>query len=377
MTFRSFLPLITAAAILPTGSLHAATAIYSFTGKDASGSLKGVPFTAKSFSITSTASTSSVYHLPDSGLYSDIQSVNVQPVIELITDIGSFKLTLPVSDSFSPSIQSANYDGKSPFYSLILSAPNPAAVETVSKLLDIDPKLFAKDQSLFSTVASFFSKDKALAIPQFAEKYPDLYLKLSTLAEKEPDLFAQIVKTFNEYPGSPAAALGKVSELLGIDPVLFEKDTSLSSTVASFFSKDPNLKNSEFAEKYPDLFQKLSTLAEKDPDLFEQILKTLEDYPDSLISTLELASSSAELNDLRSPGEFNGVWTDQSSLSTETSMGDLSLSFAGSSFEAHFAVEIFDGPSDPSAVPEPATATSPLLLSLAGLSLISRRNRKA
>ena len=298
MTFRSFLPLITAAAILPTGSLHAATAIYSFTGKDASGSLKGVPFTAKSFSITSTANTSSVYHLPDSGLYSDIQSVKVQPVIELITDIGSFKLTLPVSDSFSPSIQSANYDGKSPFYSLILSAPNPAAVETVSKLLDIDPKLFAKDQSLFSTVASFFSKD-------------------------------------------------------------------------------PNLKNSEFAEKYPDLFQKLSTLAEKDPDLFEQILKTLEDYPDPFISTLELASSSAELNDLRSPGEFNGVWTDQSSLSTETSMGDLSLSFAGSSFEAHFAVEIFDGPSDPSAVPEPANATSSLLLSLGGLSLISRRNRKA
>ena len=60
----------------------------------------------------SAASTSSVYHLPDSGLYFDIQSVRVQPVIELITDIGSFKLTLPVSESFSPTIQSANYDGK-------------------------------------------------------------------------------------------------------------------------------------------------------------------------------------------------------------------------------------------------------------------------
>ena len=380
MTFRSLLPLIAAAAIMPPASLHAATVIYSFTGKDATGSLNGVPFIAKTFSITSSASSSSIYHLPDSGLYFDIQSVRVQPIIELITDIGSFKLTLPVSESFSPSIQSANYDGKTPFYSLILTAPNPAAVEKISELLSLDPKLFAKDQALFSTVASFFSKDKALDIPQFAEKYPDLYLKLSTLSEKEPDLFKQIVTTFNDYPGSPAAALGKVSELLGIDPSLFDKDSSLSSTVASFFTKDPALKYSELAEKYPDLFQTLASLSDKNPALFEQIVKTLEEYPDSFTSTLELASNSGELNDLRSPGESTGVWTDQFSFSTETSMGDLSLSLAGPSFEANFGVEVLDdpldpGPSDPSPVPEPATAAASLLLSLAGFSLVSRRRR--
>ncbi len=303
MTFRSLLPLIAAAAIMPPASLHAATAIYSFAGKDATGSLKGVPFTAKSFSITSTASTSSVYHLPDSGLYFDIQSVRVQPVIELITDIGSFKLTLPVSESFSPTIQSANYDGKTPSYSLILSAPNPTSIEKVSELLSLDPKLFAKDQALFSTVASFFIKDKALIYP-------------------------------------------------------------------------------EFAEKYPDLFQKLASLSEKDPALFEQIVKTFEEFPNALGSAITLASNSGELNDLRSPGDFNGVWTGQSYLSTETSMGDLSFSLAGTPFEANFSVEVFadpldPGPFDPPPVPEPATATASLLLSLAGFSLVSRRKRKA
>ncbi len=383
MTFRSLLPLIAAAAIMPPASLHAATVIYSFTGKDATGSLNGVPFTAKSFSITSTASTSNVYHLPDSGLYLDIQAVRVQPIIELVTNIGSFKLTLPSSESFSPTIQSANYDGRTPFYSLILSAPNPAALEKVSELLGLDPKLFEKNKDLFYTVASFFTKDKDLNIPQFAEKYPELYLRLSTLSEKEPDVFKQIVTTFNDYPGSPAAALKKVSELLGIDPSLFDKDTSLSSTVASFFTKDPALKYSELAEKYPDLFQKLASLSDKDPALFEQIVKTFEEYPDAFISTLELASNSEELINLRSPGESNGLWTDQFSFSTETSMGDLSFSLDGPSFEANFGVEVFDdplgpgpaGPAGPSPVPEPATATSSLLLSLTGLSLVSRRRR--
>jgi hypothetical protein len=298
MTLRSLLPLIAAAAIMPTASLHAATVIYSFTGKDASGSLKGVPFTAKSFSITSTASTSDVHKLPDSGLYRDIHSVRVKPTIELITEIGNFKLTLPVSESFTPAIQSANYDAKTPVYSLHLFNANPALVEKISELLSLDPNLFAKDQALLSNVATFFSKDPNLNNPEFALKHPNLFLKLSTLADKEPALFEQIVKTFGEYPNA-------------FNP------------------------------------------------------------------TLELASNSAELNDLRSKGEFNGHWTDQFSFSTETSMGDLSLSLAGSSFEANFAVEIFDEPADPSPVPEPATAASSLLLSLAGLSLISRRNRKA
>lgn len=374
---RSLIPVLAATALLSSSSLHAATVFYSFSGKDAKGSLNGVPFTASSFTITTSANSSDVFSLPDSGLYRQIMAVRVQPIIQLSTDIGDFKLKLAVSDSFTPTIQSASYDDKTPFYSLVLSAPNPAALEKVSNLLGLDPKLFEKNKDLFSTVASFFTKDKDLNIPQFAEKFPDLYLKLSTLSEKEPDLFKQIVTTFNDYPGSPAAALGKVSELLGIDPSLFDKDSSLSSTVASFFTTDPTPKYSELAEKYPDLFQKLASLSDKDPALFEQIVKTFEEYPDAFVSTLELASNSEERIDLRSPGEIDGLWTDGFSFSSDTSMGDLSLSFEGPSFEANFAVNVFDEPVDPSPVPEPATAASSLLLSIAGLSLVSRRRRKA
>lgn len=299
MTFRSLLPLIAAAAIIPSSSLHAATVLYSFSGKGAKGSFKGVAFTAKNFTITTSANSSDVFSLPDAGLYLKTQAVRVQPTIELFTDIGDFKLTLPVSESFAPTIRSSNYDGKYAFYSLVLAAPNPAALEKVSKLLDLDPALFTKDQDLFATVASFFSKD--------------------------PD-----PKT---YPA--------------------------------------------FAERYPDLFLKLSSLSENDPALFEQIIKTFQEYPNALSSTLELAAFSEDVNDLRSPAEFDGLWTDGFSFSSDTSMGDLSFTLDDSSFDGSFAVSVFDGPADPSPVPEPATAASSLLLSIAGLSLVSRRKRKA
>jgi hypothetical protein len=73
-------------------------------------------------------------------------------------------------------------------------------------------------------------------------------------------------------------------------------------------------------------------------------------------------------SDLATYSTWNGVLNDNAAILTDN--GTLVMTFP-SDTPATFTV----GPV--AAVPEPATAASSLLLSLAGLSLISRRNRKA